>query len=285
MSFTIPADVPVHARDEFRKNYTLLTRGTGNLFLFSADHKIEHLDSDFHGPDIDLAAHDPHHLFSIADKGSIGGMATQLGLIARYGNQYPDITYVAKLNSKTNIIPRYQKDPHSKLLWTVDDVLKLKQLTIAGIGVTVYLGSEYEDVMLPQAAQAVFEAHQQGLVAILWLYPRGIAIVNETDPDLIAGAVGVAAALGADFVKIHAPTAKDETTCLELLKFITQAAGNTKVIVAGGAYKDEKKLITEVKEHMKAGVSGAAIGRSLFQHSLEDAVKLTEKLSKVIYGS
>ncbi len=110
MSLTIPADVPVHAHDEFRKNYTLLTRDTGNLFLFSADHKIEHLDTDFHGPNVDPAAHDPHHLFSLASKGDIGGMATQLGLIARYGNQYPDITYVAKLNSKTNLIPRYQSE-------------------------------------------------------------------------------------------------------------------------------------------------------------------------------
>ena len=285
MSITIPADVPLYARDEFRKNYRLLTRGTGNLFLFAADHKIEHLDKDFQGPAVDPAAHDPHHLFSIAGKGSVGAMATQLGLIARYGNLYPDTNYIAKLNSKTNIIPRDQKDPCSTLLWSVQDVMKLKNLTIPGIGITVYLGSEYEDLMLHQAAQAIFEAHQQGLVAILWVYPRGKAVKDETDPTLLAGAVGVANALGADFVKIHAPTAQDETTCSELLRYISQAAGNTKVIIAGGTYKDQKELISEVKQHMKAGISGAAIGRSLFQHSLKDAIKLSKDIFKIIYTS
>ena len=223
MPLSLPADVPAHAHNQFKKNYTLLTRGTGNLFLFSADHKIEHLDTDFHGPNIDPAAHNPEHLFSLASNGDSGGMATQLGLIARYGAQYPEVTYVAKLNSKTNLIPGFQKDPFSKLLWTVTDVMKHKELTIAGVGITVYLGSEYEDIMLQQAAQSIFEAHQQGLIAILWMYPRGIAVDDETDPHLLAGAVGVANSLGADFVKIHAPNDS------ETVRFIVQAAGNTRV--------------------------------------------------------
>jgi len=281
MSILIPADVPRFSRAEFRKNYTLLTKGTGNLFLFAADHKIEHLDKDFSGPAITPAAHDPHHLFSLANEGSIGAMATQCGLIARYGHLCPETPFVAKLNSKTNIIPGNQKDPFSKLLWTVNDVLSLRStLIIPAVGVTVYLGSEYEEVMLNQAAQTIFEAHQLGLIALLWMYPRGIAVEDETDPTLLAGAVGVANALGADFVKIHTPKDKEQ------LKFIVQAAGNTKVITAGGRYKDQAELISEVKEYMTiAGTAGAAIGRSIFQHSLEDAVKLTEDLARVVYNN
>ncbi len=280
-SINIPADVPRYARAEFRKNYTLLTHSTGNLFLFSADHKIEHLDRDFHGPQVDKAAHDPHHLFSIASQAPIGGMVTQLGLIARYGKLHPQVTYIAKLNSKTNIIPRSEKDPLSRLLWTVDDVMDFKEssgLTIAGVGITVYLGSEYEDIMLEQAAQAIFQAHQQGLVAILWMYPRGKAVADENDPHLLAGAVGVAASLGTDFVKIHPPSQVD------LLSFIVQAAGSTKVIIAGGKYKDEKTLLSDIKGYIKQGAAGAAIGRSIFQHSLQDAVALSTSIADIIYS-
>ena len=101
----IPADVPPYKRHEFRTNYLTLTKGTERLFLFAADHKIEHLDKDFYGPSIDPAAHDPKHLFSIAQQPWIGGFATQLGLAARYGHQHPGIQYLIKLNSKTNLVP------------------------------------------------------------------------------------------------------------------------------------------------------------------------------------
>jgi len=49
-SLIIPADVPENKRDTFSKNYLLLTRETGRLFIFSCDHKIEHLNKDFYGP-------------------------------------------------------------------------------------------------------------------------------------------------------------------------------------------------------------------------------------------
>ena len=72
---------------------------------------------------------------------------------------------------------------------------KNSKLNILGIGYTIYLGSEYESAMLNAAAQAIFEAHQNGLIVVLRIYPRGTAVGNEKDPHLIAGAAGVAAAL------------------------------------------------------------------------------------------
>ncbi len=283
----IPKDVRLDRHAEFMKNYTLLTKATGNLFLFSADHKMEHLDEDFHGGHLPPEVHDPQHLFDIANQSPIGGMATQLGLIARYGCQYPDITYVIKLNSKTNLIPLEKRDPLSRFLWTINDVMAFKKssgLTIAGVGITVYLGSTYEDLMLEQAAQAVFQAHQAGLVAILWMYPRGSAVRDESDPYLLAGAVGVAACLGADFVKIHPPTTTKDMNRAELLRTIVEAAGTTKVISAGGSFKDPNELLKDIDEAMAVGgISGAAIGRSIFQHSLKDAVELSRALARSIY--
>lgn len=286
--FIIPADVPLAQHEEFRKNYTTLTHGTERFFIFAADHKIEHLDTDFHGPHIDPAAHDPQHLFAIASKARIGALATQLGLIARFESSYPNINYIVKLNSKTNIIPLTQKDPLSRQLWSVDDVITFKnqsRAAIRGIGLTVYLGSDAEDIMLKQAAQAIYQAHQHGLIAMLWIYPRGKNVENERDAELLAGAAGVAASLGADIVKLHPPQPTNDASSAELLRFIVEAAGNTKVICAGGTQQDPEIILQELEEQLTIGqVAGAAIGRNIYQRSLEHAVTLANAIATLIYG-
>ena len=94
--------------------------------------------------------------------------------------------------------------------------------------------------MLAEAAQAVLEAHQHGLLTVLWIYPRGAAVKDEKDPHLIAGATGVAACLGSDFVKVNAPK-KEGTASAVLPQEATLAAGRTKVVCAGGSERRMKR--------------------------------------------
>lgn len=286
----VPADVPDKQKDTFIKNYNALTRNTGNLLLFSADQKIEHLHKDFYGADISPEDSKPTHLFNIASQGDVGGMATQLGLIARYGNLYDNINYVVKLNSKTNIIPTEYADPLSKELWSVEQVVTFKQQTqlpICGVGYTVYLGSQFEAEMLTQAAQVVYKGHQHGLVTILWMYPRGECLEGyERQGLIIAGAAGVANALGADFAKINAPEPEDEND-MESQDWLTvagQAAGNTKLLISGGKTIEAKDFLQQLSKHLTIeGVAGAAIGRNIHQKSLDEAVAFTKKLAELIY--
>ncbi|MGE0206787.1 MAG: aldolase [Candidatus Babeliales bacterium] len=286
----VPADVPEKSIDAFVKHYTALTRNTGNLLLFSADQKIEHLHKDFFGADIDPADSNPNHLFSIASQADIGAMATQLGLIARYGKQYKNINYIVKLNGKTDIIPTDYSDPLSKELWNIQQVAAFKQQTnlpICGVGYTVYLGSQYEAEMLTQAAQIVYEAHQHGLVTILWMYPRGECLEGyERHGMIIAGAAGAANALGADFAKINLPEPSDEEdmSSLEWLAVAGQAAGNTKLLLSGGQTIAPKKFIKQLQEYMMIeNIAGAAIGRNIHQKSLADAVAFCKELAAVVY--
>lgn len=285
----IPADVPEKKRDIFIKNYSAITRNTERLFLFSCDHKIEHLNNDCYGPNINPQALHPEHFFRIASEGNIGAMATHLGLIARYAQQYPHIHYIAKLNAKTPLVSVEQQDPHSALLWTVDDVIALqeqKKIMFAGIGITLYLGSEYESKQLHQTAQTILQAHQQGLVTIVWIYPRGKAICQEDNPNLIAGAAGVAVSLGADFVKLKMPMTPDASMQAQCLKIASAAAGNTKIIYSGGSLIDSKELLTQLYNHIHTGDSaGAAIGRNIFQRSLSESVALTQAIASIIYDN
>ena len=205
----VPADVMPESRDEYIENFMKATRGTGRLMLFACDQKIEHLNKDFYGEGIDIADAEPQHLFEIGRQGVCGVLAGQRGLIAQYAADYPEINYLVKMNSKTNIVGGSQDDPYSPQLYDLDAVLAMREagVNIVGIGYTIYLGSEYESTMMAEAGELIAQAHANGLLVVLWIYPRGKAVKAEKDPALIAGAAGVALCLGADFVKVNPRTA------------------------------------------------------------------------------
>ena len=132
------------ARDEYITNYLKATRETGRLMLFACDQKIEHLNKDFYGEGIDIADLDPEHLFKIGSEGVCGVLAGQRGLVAQYAADYPEINYLIKMNSKTNLVGTKQEDPYSPQLYDLDAVLAMKEagVNIVGLGYTIYLGSD-----------------------------------------------------------------------------------------------------------------------------------------------
>lgn len=284
----IPADVPNSVVNEYLSNYEEITRGSGRLMLFAGDQKIEHLNKDFHGEGIAEDDNVPDHIFKIADTAEIGVFATQLGLISTYGPDFPEVPYLVKLNSKTNLVKTAQKDPLSLQLVDVEQVVDFKKnsgLNVLGIGYTVYLGSEFEHMMLREAAQVIYKAHQHGLLAVLWVYPRGQSVKDEKDPDLIAGATGVAACLGSDFVKINYPKKEGESRP-EILKQAIKAAGRTKVLCAGGSSIDPKEFLQSLHDQIFiSGASGNATGRNIHQKPFQEAVNMTNAVTAItVYG-
>jgi fructose-bisphosphate aldolase/6-deoxy-5-ketofructose 1-phosphate synthase len=287
-NITVPSDVPNGRINEYLNNLDEITLGSGRLMLFAGDQKIEHLNKDFYGDGISEDDHSPEHLFKIASTAEIGVFAAQLGLISAYGSDYPEIPYLVKLNSKTNLVKTAQQDPVSLQLVDVEQVAEFKNnsgLNILGIGYTIYLGSQFEHLMLREASQAIYKAHQYGLITVLWIYPRGQAIKDEKDPDLIAGATGVAACLGSDFVKINSPK-KEGQKPAEVLKQAILAAGKTKVVCAGGSSKAPKDFLQELHDQIFiAGAAGNATGRNIHQKSFEEGVRMTNAITAItVYG-
>jgi fructose-bisphosphate aldolase/6-deoxy-5-ketofructose 1-phosphate synthase len=280
----VPLDVPPQRRDEYIDNYLKITKESGRLMLFAGDQKVEHLNKDFYGEGISPEDNDPEHLFRIAKRGRIGVFATQLGLIARYGMDYQDLPYLAKLNSKTDLVKTDQMDPISRQLIDVDQVADFADdsgLDVLGVGYTIYLGSEHEAAMLREAAQIVHQAHGQGLVTVLWIYPRGRAVKDEKDPRLIAGATGVAAALGSDFVKVNYPKKEGERS-EEIFKEAVAAAGRTKVVCAGGASRDPTSFLQQLHDQIHiSGAAGNATGRNIHQKDLDEAARMCDAISAI----
>jgi fructose-bisphosphate aldolase/6-deoxy-5-ketofructose 1-phosphate synthase len=135
-----------------------------------------------------------------------------------------------------------------------------------------------------EAAQACMRAHRNGLVAVLWIYPRGEAVPDETDPHLIAGATGLGATLGADFVKVNYPKPKEGSPA-EAFREAVHAAGRTRVITAGGSSTDVRKFLQTLHDQIFiSGAAGSATGRNIHQKSLPEAVRMTNAISAITYG-
>jgi class I fructose-bisphosphate aldolase len=300
----VPVDVLPAARLDYILNYLAATRGTGRLMLYACDQKIEHLNGDFYGEGIDPSDNDPEHLFQIGSQGVVGVLAGQKGLIARYAADYPEINYLVKMNSKTNLVSTKQDDPYSPMLYTLESGLAMRGagVNIVGIGYTIYLGSEYEATMMSEAGDLIAEAHAAGLIVVLWIYPRGKAVANEKDADLIAGAAGVALCLGADFVKVNPPKPVEieiapsqdiegkgsksiVKSSAELLARASEAAGRTGLVCAGGSNTDVSKFISQLWEQIHiGGACGNATGRNIHQRSLDEAVRLTRAIAAIDYA-
>jgi len=287
-----PADVPSAMRARYEEHIELITKGTGRLMLFAGDQKVEHLNDDFvgtlaDGASIAAADADPEHLFRIASGGVIGCFAAQLGLIARYARDYRDVPYVVKLNSKSHLIKTQQADPRSLGWVTAEDALALREegVRVVGVGFTVYLGSAFESEQMREAAQACVAAHRNGLVAVVWVYPRGAAVSDEFDPHLIAGATGLGLTLGADFVKVNYPRPKDGRSPAEAFREAVAAAGRTRVITAGGSSTDVRRFLQTLHDQIFiAGAHGSATGRNIHQKPLDEAVRMTRAISAITYG-
>lgn len=283
----VPADVPADARETYVDNYLKATQGTGRLMLFACDQKIEHLNEDFFGEGINPADNEPEHLFRIGSEGVIGVLAGQRGLISHYALDYPEINYLVKMNSKTHLVKTSQEDPYSPQLTSFEAVGELiaNGVNVVGIGYTIYLGSEYESQMMAEAAELIAQAHAAGLIVVLWIYPRGKAVADEKDANLIAGAAGVAVSIGADFVKVNPPKGTDEATSAELITRASKASGRCGLVCAGGSTVAADVFLTQLWEQIHiGGASGNATGRNIHQRSLDEAVRLTKAISAITLG-
>jgi len=283
----IPADVPQTMYDTFTENMQAITQGTPNSFIFSCDQKIEHLNDDFFGDDITPDALYPEHLFTIASQSPIGAMAAPLGLISRHGTLFPQINYIVKISGATNSISSDIHDKMSAPLWSVEDVISFKNtsnLAIRGVGITLYVGSDYEPAMLTNTAQTIHKAHQHGLVAMAWVYARGRDLEDVPPSQFPADLCGLAHALGADIVKIKKPEDTPDLSAIQQLRVATSAAGNTAVVCAGGVRQDTQPFLQNLSLQIQEGKTrGCAVGRTIFQKPVAQAIALSHAISALVY--
>jgi class I fructose-bisphosphate aldolase len=248
-----------------------LLRGGRAIFL-AYDQGFEHGPTDFNEENVN-----PQKILEIAQKaGVFTAIIFHEGVAQKY---YPigglDIQKTPPLLMKLNGKTAFHKgeEPYSPLLCTVAEA---KRLGASAVGYTIYIGSEHEARMMQEFSQIEDEAHEAGMAVTMWAYPRGKHVEGkETDKETVAYGTRIALEMGADFVKV--PYTGDP----ESFKWVVENAGKVKVLIQGGSKKTEAELIEEVKGAIKAGGSGLAVGRNVWQS--KDPVGMAKKLAEIIY--
>ena len=162
------------------------------------------------------------------------------------------------------------RDPLSKKVIT--SVEKAIELGADGVSVHINVGSDDDVEQIKEASRVAEICDDYGMPLLVMSYPRG-AGVNEFGVEEIKLAVRVANELGADIVKTNY-TGNPETF-REVVEF-----SEIPILVAGGMKRPD--FLNVVEEVMKAGASGIAAGRNIFQS--DDPKSLGLKIQKIIHG-
>ncbi len=239
---------------------------TGDKTLILAyDQGMEHGPTDFNLDNID-----PEYIIEIAEKGGYNALVFQNGVAEKYYHSIKSkLPLIVKLNGKTNIA---KTEPFSTQVCSIRRAINLGA---HAVGYTIYVGSNREAEMFSQFSKIVEEAHDYSIPVILWAYPRGEFVKNPLSTDTLAYAARVALELGADFVKLN------YNNDLSGFKWVTKAAGRTKVVIAGGDKMPEREFLQKAKDILEAGAAGMAVGREVWQH--DNPLVMSEAIKKVIF--
>jgi class I fructose-bisphosphate aldolase len=231
--------------------------------LLAYDQGLEHGPStDFNGKNVD-----PAFVMEVASKGGFNGVIFHKGVAERYYDG--KVPLIVKLNGRTSL-PK--GEPISRQVCSVEHAASLGA---KGVGYTVYLGSSFESEMLSEFGRIQEQAHERGLAAIAWVYPRGGAVPNDTAKEIVAYAARAALELGADAAKIK------YTGDSGSFSWAVRSAGTMPVFMSGGPKApDDASFLGQVEGAVRAGATGLAVGRNVWQNS--DPLAMAKALRAVV---
>jgi len=265
--------------------------GTGKLVILPVDQGYEH------GPARSFsknpAAYDPHYLYELAIEAGLSGYAAPLAPLEQGADTFAgQIPTILKLNSANSL---HAGVGDQAITGSVKDALRLG---CVGVGFTIYPGSDANYGMMEEFRELSAEAKANGLVSVLWSYPRGghISKEGETALDIVAYAAHIAALLGATIIKVKPPKAgvdlkaaesAYEDVPMETMKqriaHVMQCCFNGKrlVVFSGGDAKSTEGLLEEIAQIRDGGGAGSIVGRNSFQRTKPDALDLLDKIIKI----
>lgn len=279
--------------------------GTGYLSILPVDQGIEHAAGASFAPN--PIYFDPENIVKLAIEGQCNAVATTLGVLGSVSRKYAHkIPFILKINH--NEFLSYPNKYDQLLFASVEQAF---DLGAAGIGATIYFGSDESARQIQEISQAFQYAHEMGMTTILWCYLRNSAFNVKGDKDyhLSADLTGQANHLGvtieADIIKQKLPennggylaTKHGKTSKLVYEKLTTdnpidltryQVAncymGRCGLINSGGASSGESDLKEAVKTaviNKRAGGMGLISGRKAFQRPMKDGVEILNAIQEV----
>jgi class I fructose-bisphosphate aldolase len=239
----------------------------GKVLILAYDHGLEHGPVDFEAVP---GSADPERTFEAATHPAVTSVAVQKGVAEAYYPSYKDdVDLLMKLNGTSNL---WMGEPDSAVNCTVDYAA---EVGASAVGFTLYGGSNNEVEMAEEFRDAQEQAREHDLPVVMWSYPRGQGLKNDTKPDVIAYAARLTLELGADVAKVKHPGSQSA------MEDAVRMAGPTKVVMSGGSKTTDRDFLESVKETIDAGGKGLAVGRNVWQR--EDPTQILDALERVIF--
>jgi len=272
--------------------------GTGRMVILPVDQGFEH------GPARSFApnppGYDPRYHFQLAVEAGCSAYAAPLGFLEAGAREFAgQVPLILKLNNHDVLYE--EKDPEQAVTGSVRDALRLG---CVGIGYTIYPGSSHRLEMYSTLRTLAEEAKANGLVVVVWSYPRGSGLSKEgeTGIDVTAYAAHIAAQLGAHIVKVKLPSPHLEQapakkvyestgvqigTLAERVRHVVQSTFNGRrvVIFSGGPTASDEQVFDEVRAIRDGGGFGSIIGRNSFQRKKPDALKFLGTIMGIYAGT
>jgi class I fructose-bisphosphate aldolase len=278
--------------------------GTGYVSILPVDQGIEHSAGASFAPN--PAYFDPENIVRLAIEGGCNAVASTLGVLGAVSRKYAHrIPFIVKVNHNEFI-----SYPNSYDQIRFASVKQAFDMGAAGIGATIYFGSEESKRQIQETTAMFQQAHELGMFTVLWCYLRNAAFkTKEVDYHVAADLTGQANHLGvtieADIIKQKLPETNGGFDALKFGKthkaVYSQLSSNHPIdltryqlancymgraglINSGGASAGESDLKEAVKTaviNKRAGGTGLISGRKAFQRPMREGVALLNAIQDV----
>ncbi len=279
--------------------------GTGYVSILPVDQGIEHSAAASFAPN--PRYFDPKNIVELAIDGGCNAVASTFGVLGAVSRRYAHrIPFIVKLNH--NELMTLPNKFDQVMFGTVEQAF---DLGAAGVGATIYFGSEQSTRQIEEVHDAFSRAHDLGMFTVLWCYLRNPGfVVDGTDYHVAADLTGQANHLGvtieADIIKQKLPennggwnalpkygkTSKlvyetlttDHPIDLTRWQLANCYMGRSPLINSGGASSGESDLGEAVRTaviNKRAGGTGLISGRKAFQRPTSEGIELLHAIQDV----
>jgi class I fructose-bisphosphate aldolase len=247
----------------------------------------------------------------LAIEGGCNAFASSVGVLGQISRSHAHrIPFIVKINH--NELLSY---PNTYDQVEFASVQRAWELGAAGVGATIYFGSEESRRQIIEVARAFEEAHDLGMFTVLWCYLRSDGfkvdgVDYHTAADLTGQANHIGVTIEADIIKQKLPelnggylalnqngasfgkTSKlvydklttDHPIDLTRWQLINCYSGRAGLINSGGASAGDSDLaeaVTTAVVNKRAGGTGLISGRKAFQRPMDEGVALLHAIQDV----
>jgi fructose-bisphosphate aldolase, class I len=277
---------------------------TGYVSILPVDQGIEHSGAASFARN--PAYFDPKNLCELAIEGGCNAFASTIGGLAMVSRRYSHkIPFIVKLNH--NELLTYPEQSDQFMFGSAQEAY---EIGAAGVGATVYFGSEGSHRQIQEVSDAFQEAHELGMFTVLWCYLRNDAFKKDgVDYELSADLTGQANHMGvtieADIIKQKQPTnnggynalhygrtdplvyeqlTTDNPIDLTRWQVVNCYMGRVPLINSGGESKGDSDLADAVKTaviNKRAGGTGLITGRKAFRRPMAEGIEILHAVQDV----